>query len=364
MSYPLLTKSLPTTLRQNLRQPTWIATIASVGIHGVLWIVLPFLPIAASKPEEPDIPRSVSLLELTPQEESRLPDISMPDFAPPNATSDPNFLSLNPVPNPFPPIPDQPNPFSTIPSRPPSFYSFPPYVPPTQNRTRTIPTNPSPSTTPSPSPTSSATASPSPRLSPGVGQSSGLDQLVIGRSPSSNPSNAPERSPEELREDLIARQNEMRQLLTYNSEGRDNDAGNARSTNWFQIIQEKGIWQPEGDSSDLNNLDPAPQRKELQVDFPELACQLRNFDRAEVWVGLVVTPEGEAVEAPDFTNPELLKPSEYPVFDQKAMEIVTALEIDVDEELAQYDKNIPYWIRVLFQRQDGCRPLGAEESAG
>lgn len=74
-----MTRSFPQWLRSRAieisRQPTAIAAIASVGFHGALWFVMPLLP-ANSAPDEPGLPESVAMVELTPEEMSRVPDFS------------------------------------------------------------------------------------------------------------------------------------------------------------------------------------------------------------------------------------------------------------------------------------------------
>ncbi len=77
-----------------------VAAIASVAVHGALWMVLPMLPSAAARNEELDIPEPVGMVELTPADMSRLPDFSeprLPDLPPisdlPNAAL-PNTNSL------------------------------------------------------------------------------------------------------------------------------------------------------------------------------------------------------------------------------------------------------------------------------
>lgn len=61
-----------------LRNPLAIAALASVGIHGVLFVVLPMLP--AAKPREMDPQQTVSVIELSPTEQLRLPDFANPQI--------------------------------------------------------------------------------------------------------------------------------------------------------------------------------------------------------------------------------------------------------------------------------------------
>jgi hypothetical protein len=91
MSYLSLVKSLP----EFLRQPTGIATVASIGLHGVLWVMLPILPLA-SKTTEAEVQKPVQLVQLTPAEINRLPNFATPQ------------ISLPPLPksnNLYPPLP-------------------------------------------------------------------------------------------------------------------------------------------------------------------------------------------------------------------------------------------------------------------
>jgi TonB family protein len=71
-SFPNFLKSLP----QKLSQPTAIAVIASVGIHAVLGLSLPYFPISSK--EKPKPVRNVQLLDLKPEELNRLPPPPLP----------------------------------------------------------------------------------------------------------------------------------------------------------------------------------------------------------------------------------------------------------------------------------------------
>jgi hypothetical protein len=62
-----------------LSQPSGIAAIASIGVHGVLFVASPTLEsiglAALSDPSPRDSERTVPLLELTPEEQARLPNL-------------------------------------------------------------------------------------------------------------------------------------------------------------------------------------------------------------------------------------------------------------------------------------------------
>jgi hypothetical protein len=63
---------------KNLRQPAWIASLASIGIHGLLWAVLPILPLSSKPAELEEKRRTVQLVELTPEDLSKVPQFAQP----------------------------------------------------------------------------------------------------------------------------------------------------------------------------------------------------------------------------------------------------------------------------------------------
>jgi len=118
MSYASSPKNFPNFLQsfsQKLFQPTGIAVMASIGIHGLVGATLPYWPIAS--PEKPQQLRNVKLVQLTPEEQSRLPQLS------PLAISPNQLQSLYPLP---------PSPSTTFPSlssKDPSLLNLPPIGP-------------------------------------------------------------------------------------------------------------------------------------------------------------------------------------------------------------------------------------------
>ncbi|PZO42094.1 MAG: hypothetical protein DCF17_09350 [Shackletoniella antarctica] len=73
-------------LLKTARKPVWIAAFLSIGFHGVLFAAGPSFSglggaaLGGSDPNGED--RQVPLLELTPEEQSRLPDFSTPAYSP------------------------------------------------------------------------------------------------------------------------------------------------------------------------------------------------------------------------------------------------------------------------------------------
>jgi hypothetical protein len=69
MSYVSLLKNIP----EILGQPTGIAAIASLGIHGAIALIVPLMPVNSSQPKESASPKSVGILELSQADQNRLP---------------------------------------------------------------------------------------------------------------------------------------------------------------------------------------------------------------------------------------------------------------------------------------------------
>ena len=108
MSQLLLIKNLPFILRQ----PTLVATVGSLGIHALVALALPSLS-ASSKTAQQDEKGQVQVVELTPAEMSRLPQLAMQPLPPTAIQNQP--LSELPSP-PLPPPPDSS--LSTVPLPP------------------------------------------------------------------------------------------------------------------------------------------------------------------------------------------------------------------------------------------------------
>ncbi len=102
--------SLIQTLPAHLRSSNGLATLASLGIHGLLLLSLPLLPLDS---KETYSQRNIGLVSLTPSEQSRLPQgateqVTLPPFA-----TQPSELPPLPPPPPFqsgilPPLPPPP----------------------------------------------------------------------------------------------------------------------------------------------------------------------------------------------------------------------------------------------------------------
>jgi len=133
-SLALIYRDSDKTLPQKLLQPLNIAVVVSAVLHGVLGYGLPALPFL----QRPAAPKEVNILQLTPQEQSRIRRDVQP--LPPAVTGVPipNAPSQGRTVNPgFPStFPNNSNNFSTIPRG----SSFPTYIP--DDETTFVPANP------------------------------------------------------------------------------------------------------------------------------------------------------------------------------------------------------------------------------
>jgi hypothetical protein len=71
MSYVSILKNLP----EILSQPTGIAAIASVGIHGAIALIVPLVPVDSTKTKESASSKTVGVMELSEADQKRLPEI-------------------------------------------------------------------------------------------------------------------------------------------------------------------------------------------------------------------------------------------------------------------------------------------------
>ncbi len=115
MSYVSLLKNIP----EILSQPTGIAAIASLGIHGAIALIVPLMPVDNEQSPVSASPKSVGILELSQADQNRLPEIpstfssevtlqpelpQQPQLLPPNLDTQGQRTVL-------PPLPLSPTPF-------------------------------------------------------------------------------------------------------------------------------------------------------------------------------------------------------------------------------------------------------------
>ncbi|MEB3831579.1 hypothetical protein LKK83_29295, partial [Phormidium sp. CCY1219] len=158
-SVPAMSYSLPKkNLLHTLSQPTVVAILASVGLHGVVGISWDRLPMTSNQANPWT---TVDLVELTPEELSRLPNVSgtpgnLPgDPTQPNSSS--TSLALGALPE-LPPTPPTPEPGEEEPFEPltlpntSSLYQMPLDIPPPPDLGEINPPLPSLEEYPSPTP--------------------------------------------------------------------------------------------------------------------------------------------------------------------------------------------------------------------
>ena len=98
MSYVSLLKTIPGLLSQ----PTGIAAIASVGIHGAIAFILPLVPLDSNSAKEGKTPKTVGLVELNQADQQRLPQTNpsanittLPPLPAQGTGALPNFANQN-----------------------------------------------------------------------------------------------------------------------------------------------------------------------------------------------------------------------------------------------------------------------------
>ncbi|WP_414526984.1 hypothetical protein [Nodularia chucula] len=129
MSYVSLLKNIP----EILSQPTGIAALASLGIHGAIAMIVPLMPVDSKPSSQASVsPQTVGILELSQADQNRLPEI---------ATTFPSQLALQPE------LPQQPtllppnlaNPTTVLPPLPPPVYRQPVLPPNITSNYRIVP---------------------------------------------------------------------------------------------------------------------------------------------------------------------------------------------------------------------------------
>lgn len=372
-------------MRQLLQQPTAISAIASLGVHVLLFAVLPILPYAAFTESEPEIRQSVEVVELTPEEQSRLPEFStdQPIDLPPlfQDSFPPGSLPPLPIPDPSttpPPADDLfSDPLFNTPLPNFSFPIFPqtvPVPPPVAQQPpvpETKPPEQPPTTLPEEAETPAPEAEETPRritLSPGglpilpeasedtetpserLNPPRGDDRVAANRDsaaentetdePAPEATVPPARSDEEivaaLRQDVEARRQEIaiQRQLAYNpartSEDPSYNPGSAW-TQWMQDLQEAGI--------NLSNAGENSQfpKTAIELPFPQAACEVVQ-KTVSVDIGVVIDAEGKPVGS--FT---VLRSSGYEFFNNVAGESILASTFENPT-----GKNVPYQITATF----------------
>ncbi|WP_017652612.1 hypothetical protein [Fortiea contorta] len=123
MSYVSLLKNIP----EIISQPTGIAAIASLGIHGAIALIVPLMPVESNKANESPSSKAVGVMELSQADQNRLPN--NPNTSPQSQLP---VASQFPIPPQVPPVNllgDQAKALAALPPPPASTPFLPPPIP-------------------------------------------------------------------------------------------------------------------------------------------------------------------------------------------------------------------------------------------
>lgn len=336
-----------------LIRPTQIAIVISLGIH-VLLLKYGFPQFAIEEDKKITIKETVPTIELTPQEQSRLPNLS-PQLNIPELNKTPLGENIAPFAL-SPSIPQNPNLFSDLPSVPlppppsslavpnvplvqiplPPLQSLPPIapplpsLPPLPNTDIKLPPIGDTSSLPLPPPVPSApvdstekpasppTAKPSPQPAPPEAKK---PEETKPPTPSAEPK--PKPSPTQIaaqrQQKLTQEVRELSSSLKKNTTETTNEEARKNYVAWLSVIQEV-----------------KPEELTFTGTYPRDAC-IRRLEGTSVY-GALVNPQGKV------TDLELIKGAKYPIFNQQASKNISA------RALANNTGNIkPYRITVNFK---------------
>lgn len=327
-----------------LRQPNRLGMIASLGFHGVLFGVLPFLSLSKANESR----RVVNLVQLSPAEQNRVSETakssgsfnSLPAFDVPTIELPPDLPPLGNL----PPLNEIPSNFSSLPQVPPVSFGQPPIsIAPFARPLPSVPQAdiPAPSEVepiPQPAPLAPPAeippmpAAPPPQL-PDLEQESDLSELppVLdgqpvnpdGEEPGSYSTN-PDLGPiEQFPVDGIA-QAPASGEETENTPGEDSteldpdnppeaatdDDITPEARNWYAKVQTL-----------TRQADLSLQEVTTSLPYPKAACESK-YEGTTV-LGTLIGPDGTLVPEGELgltANPEVLESSSYPILNQAAIE--------------------------------------------
>ncbi|MBW4516148.1 MAG: energy transducer TonB [Timaviella obliquedivisa GSE-PSE-MK23-08B] len=355
MSSSVRVKGLPLVFQRWMQEPAALSAIASLALHLPLLLLLPRLFSNAPGLEEPELPSPVDVVDLTAAEQGRVPDFQTPEIILPPLAQTPSSLSITPLPKAssplspttLPPLPSFNTPssslwgfgssfqFPPLGNTAPTFTvpqtqaPFIPYIPPRV----TVQPPPRPPVQPTQTPgltpgsvTSSPTPTPSPQptATPGAAALGGESEPVAA---SPSPTVPTERSQAQINQELLARNQELRNKLTYNEAGTGDSDYVQAGQKWAESGQAwLGVDRPVTGSI---------QQGEINGSYPNVAGY-RNLSGAVI-VAVLVDENGKP--APD---PTVLRSSGYAIFDEIALQDVMAQTFEAT------GKKEAYWIRVTY----------------
>lgn len=302
-------------LAAKLVQPANIAIFASVGIHAVLLGVV--LPNLHNSKQENSTRRTVPLIELSPLEQTRLPDFSPPLPETPPFPNTPLDSGINPSFLPPPSTPNYPNdssitsfypdlPSVPLPPPPPQI-TFPPVakidpLPPPQ---QTLPS------TPTKTPVVPSTSASESKKSPNTQTNETKPKTPTKSSPTTIAVVRQQRLVADIR--LLGNSLQKNETDTTEQEARKN------YNNWLKSIKAEKA-----------------QNLKIAGTYPKDAC-IRKLEGTTEY-GVVVNPEGKV------SNLELIRSAGYPVFNQQALQNITNRSFE-----NKTGKPQPHRVEVNFQ---------------
>jgi TonB family protein len=340
MSSSIQVKGLPLVLQRWVQDPIGVSAIASLALHLPLLLLLPRLFSNTPGIEEPEAPSSVDVVELSPAEQQRVPDFQTPEIILPPLAQTPSALSITPLPK-FS-QPSAPTTLPPLPSAPSSSlwgfgssFQFPPVgntvptftVPQTQRpivppalppRVTVQPSQPVPSTSPSPVASPSPTASPSPSPTSPV-----ADVEPVTPSPAA-------RTEEQVNQELLARNQEIRDSLTFNEAGTSEGESSGALSKWIEEAGQPWL----GGEQDVIAATP---KLSMNGSYPTVAGY-RNLKGAVI-VAILVDENGKPVPENAVT---ILRSSGYRIFDQAALQDALAYPFEATGKKATYFINVEY----------------------
>ncbi len=280
-----------------LLQPTSLAVLASVGVHGLLWFGLPLM--SASEPKQIDTERSVPLVELSPVEQARLPQISSTLSGLPKQFSTTNSI-----------VPDS---LATVPVNP--------ATPDDLTSSYTVPSETAPTVIPYPV---ASEPKRSPRKSTDEVNS---DSETKAQSPATDTEKESDPDGKEDSEPPVSSKAE--DLLA--SESQDDQSKIALQQKYAYSTANTSLVDFGTNSETLSETAEAVSKGDLRRDwekldamtapYPKDACQFKHDGKAiagEPWIGVIVQPNGKLA-----AKPTLLRSSGFKGLDEAATEFIT-----------------------------------------
>lgn len=276
-----------------LRNPFSIAVLASLGLHGLMFAVLPMLP--AAKPQDIDPKQTIGVVELNPLEQMRLPEFANPQvpFSPPTTQTKKKIL---PSPS------TQKQPPSLLDSGP--IFDFPtislkdlPAPPPLLDLP--LPNNfRRPKPTPSVKPKPPAQSKPPETREP---------ERTTTEQPDTKTATRPEKIPQDAIDQLLAARDKLqKQGLTQPSGGQPSDTGQPGDpTKQGEAYAKLNAWldkiatSEKIESSELFARFAKPNKETLSVTCPSGGCveKVQNLPTPPSFI-VAVNPEGKMLNEP------------------------------------------------------------------